>query len=205
MDHQSQGWRARKAGDDFETEIEPSFTCYQQLELAWLDFYPVPMTPAGKRDKNGVPLYRPASTAPFDVWGWHVHTGKIIAAELKSSKSQPSLPIVLPKLDKNMKLKPGNAGGIHYHQLEMLRNIAVRGGVARLVWSNEGQIGVLSNDAIINAWQGASTAWQVERAGKSKPAAGLKSIKWEKFNAVDYQTINGCGPFLPWLRHHVIQ
>ncbi len=193
------GESSRKAGNDFEKRIEPTFDAYKEAGVAELDFYPVPMRPTGKREAvTGTPYYLPKGTAPFDVWGYSAREGKVIAAELKHSHRSNSIAIIMPS-------KSG--AGVRWHQLCALRNIAMAGGIARLVWSNEGEVGVLREKGIIAAFDGAWHALHAEdRPVRGKPVStrGLKSIRWEKFENVDYEQINGAGiPVLAWLKHEV--
>ncbi len=200
------GEQSRRAGNDFEKIIEQTFEPYSEGNIAHLDFYPVPMRPTGQRDKFGLPLYAQKGKAPFDVWGFCLYDGRFIGAELKSSKRKTSLPIILPT-------KKGD--GVQWHQLCALRNVAVSGGIARLVWSNEGEVGVIREKKIVNAWAGAWTAMRVEdgndyrrRNGRKtvKAVAGFKSIKWEEFEIIGHQQIDGGGlPVLSWLRHELFQ
>jgi len=191
------GESSRKAGTDFEKEIEATFEQYHSAHIAQLDFYPVPMRPTGLRHpKTGGPMFAPKKAAPFDVCGWSMIDGRIIAAELKSSKRKTSITIV----------GDGKEGsGIQWHQLTALYNVAQAGGIARLVWSNEGEVGVLDGVSIANAWYAANDAFNLEnnflRGGKrAKAPVGAKSIKWEKFTAVEYKQIKiGDTPVLEWI------
>lgn len=194
------GEASRNAGNDFEKIIENTFEVYSESNVAELDFYPVPMRPTGIRDRFNKPLYQPKKKPPLDVWGYAINDGRLIVAELKSTQRKASIPIILPD-------KTGS--GIQFHQLCMLRNVAMSGGIARLVWSNDGEVGVLKDAKIINAWSGAYTALGVEgptAKGKwpAKAPTGLKSIKWEQFEVVSHQQINGRGmPIIPWLQHEL--
>lgn len=203
MDRQDQGARARKAGDDFERVIEGTFDAYRDAELAVLDFYPVPMRPTGIRDpKTHQPLYAPQKGSPCDVMGFCMYDGRIVVAELKStSKHEPSLPIILPT-------RKSSGHGVMWHQLCMLRNVAVSGGISRLVWSNGGEVGVLREKAIVNLWARSNTALRQERragTGRTvrtvKAPPGLKSVKWLEFEEVTHEQLGSGLPVLAWLKH----
>lgn len=199
-----QGIAARDTGVAFEKQIEQSFEAYAKIGRAYLDFMPVPMSPCGRRGAHGEPLYIPKGKAPFDVYGYapaHPPVGTaqapesqfavFVGAELKaSSKPETSLPIVKPD---------SHASGLAYHQLAALAQIARFGGIARIVWDNGGQIGVLANDAILAAHAIYEASFQSELRGNGRGATGSRSIKWEHFRAVDHANIGGtlC---MDWLR-----
>lgn len=211
--HAARGALARRAGSDFEREIGATFDAYRGAEIAWLDFMPVPMAPAGQKERRtGQPLYRPSGTSPFDVFGWHAASGRFVGAELKSSQRKNSLPIVMPVLaadkDGRPTMKSRGGDGIKFHQIEALRNVAACGGIARLVWCNGGEYGVLREEAICNAWSGAWDALRIEQAGKTRPRTGLKSVPWDRFERVDYAELTGAngsvGQVLDWLRPELL-
>jgi hypothetical protein len=197
-----QGAAARDTGTDFEKEISKSFQAYAKIGRAYLDFMPLPMSPCGIRHPHTkAPLYIPKGKAPFDVYGHapvqltNAPAGALepgakilpvalfVGAELKAtSEPETSLPIVKP--DKH-------ASGIAYHQLAALALVARMGGIARIVWDNGGQIGVLREEAIMAAHVIYDASLQSEVRGKGKGPNGSRSIKWESFEKVDYANVGG--------------
>lgn len=168
-------------GRDFEREIESGFKAYAAANIAMLEMMPVPTAPAHiNHPRYNYPLYMLSGKAPFDVYGLLMQRGTFVGAELKSTKEKASLPIVAPAK---------NGDGIQYHQLDALAAVARNGGVARLVWHKEGMVGVLKETQIINVLKNYDEAMKVERTGKSKAPVGSKSIKWEKFEPVEYRQI----------------
>jgi len=122
-----------------------------------------------------------AGKPPFDVYGYLYRDAITVGAELKASKRKTSLPIVAPD-------KSGD--GIQYHQLDALAGLAQCGGIARIIWNNGGEIGVIRNDDIITAWTTYNHAFKSERSGKNVPF-GSKSITWDVFKPVDYTAMWG--------------
>lgn len=151
-------------GAGFEKLIDRTLEVYALREAAWIARMPVPTAPAG-RDRRGVPLRRLCGPAPYDLYGF-ANDGVAIGCELKESNQRPSLPIVAP----------GHKGdGLQYHQLDALANLALHHGIARIVWSNGGQVGVLGGAELVLAWRTYNTAM----TGKAR--RGDKSIQWEQF------------------------
>jgi len=196
------GTYARDKGTGLEKEVGRSFEAYAKIGRAYLDFMPLPMSPCGIRHPHTkAPLYIPKGKAPFDVYG-HAplpagpeKDGKrlsvFVGAELKASNNpETSLPIVKPD---------AHASGIAYHQLAALALVARLGGIARVVWDNGGEIGVLGNDAIMAAHAIYEASLMSEIRGKGKGAAGARSIKWERFQVVDHANIGGI-VCIDWLR-----
>lgn len=179
---------SKRRGQDFESTIGKDFPEYEGLGLAVLGFMPTPMAPCGVHPVRKHIIYRPKSKPPFDVYGYHLTTGIFIGAELKESKRAASIPIVGEK-------KKGN--GVQFHQLDALTKLALNSGIAKLVWNNGGEVGVLHESEIINAWNGFIHAARSEESGK-QPERGAKSIQWSMFRVakiVEGKTRN----FVDWL------
>jgi hypothetical protein len=194
-----QGMEARKTGTGFEARIGDSFEAYAKTSRAFLDFMPLPMTPCGMRHpRTKAPLYIPKGKAPFDIYGFApqqyaagtapdgaaeiVPVAVMVGAECKATgEPETSLAIV----------KAGtHASGLAQHQLEALALLAKLGGIARVIWDNGGQVGVLKEGGIIYAERVFQMAISAELAGK-KAAHGSKSIPWESFEVVDYAVVGG--------------
>ena len=155
----------------FERLIQDTFQSYREAGIAIMATLPVPMRPSGARNPQGAPYWLPAGNSPFDVYGWVMHSGVFIGAELKSTHRRTSLAI----------RPPGKKGsGVYWHQLDALKNLASCGGWARLLWCNDGEIRVMTNEGIVNAWMSASTAI-VHIKNDRKPEKGLLSIRWQDF------------------------
>jgi len=124
--------------------------------------------------------------APFDVIGYKNRDATIIGAELKESKWKTSLSIV----------GPGAKGdGLQYHQLLALAELAFVGGTARLLWSNDGNIGAVRDMALVEILKTYQSALNAKRSGR-RPQKGAMSIRWEAFKAVR----PGGGMIADWLR-----
>jgi hypothetical protein len=197
------GKLARDGGNSFEKQIGATFPVYAQGGKAFLDFMPLPMTPCGRRGSHGEPLYIPKGKAPFDVYG---HAPRrlqdkgantfdlavFVGAELKHTKDvQPSLSIVHPDAE--------SGDGLKFHQLDALALVARMGGVARVVWDNGGQVGVLSESGILAAHAIYSASLASERRGKGKGPVGSRSIKWTAFKPVEWENLSGVVA-LNWLK-----
>ena len=104
----------------------------------------------------------------------------MIGAEIKATSSRDkSLPII----------GPGKKGtGLKYHQLNALAGLAEAGGISRLIWCNEGDIGVLASEDILVAYRVYEQAMQSEASNKDA-ARGAKSIQWERFKPCNYTAI----------------
>jgi hypothetical protein len=193
-----QGITNRKAGNEFEKRIEPSFKAYAQINRARLDFMPLPMTPCGLRHpKMQMPLYIPKGKAPFDVYGFAPKTivGKpyaiFVGAELKTTaKPEVSLPIVA---------EGGHASGLAFHQLSALALVAMLGGIARVVWDNGGVIGVLENEAILHHSLVYQHSRSSEAAGKGTGPRGSRSIQWSAFKEINQVANVGGNLIIDWL------
>ncbi|MCC7147148.1 MAG: hypothetical protein IT443_11940 [Phycisphaeraceae bacterium] len=171
-------------GRPLERLIAGTFPAYAEAKLAQLSVMPVPMAPCGIfHPKHRRMLYVPKGKAPFDVYGW-VMTGLgiFIGAELKETRRKTSLSIRMPD--------DSGGEGMQFHQLHSLASLASAGGLARLVWSNDGELGVLKGERIAEAFNAVWTAWISKQSGK-KAMPGSRSIPWEKFDSVAYRPIGG--------------
>lgn len=168
-------------GLPFERRIQAEFSVWEAAGIAHLARMPVPTAPA---PRPGDPMRRVATgTAPFDLYGWtmvHWHpniraAGMCIGAELKTTyKKRPSLAIA-------------EKSGLRLHQLDALAALAHAGGVARLVWENGNEVGVLYNAAILEAHE------RFYEGGR-----GTRSIPWRLFSLVSEIKVEGQA-VLGWL------
>jgi hypothetical protein len=162
--------------NSFEHLIGKTFQSYRDARLATMIFLHPPMRVAGMMGR--VPCFIQAGKAPFDLGGMYYDVaGTVIAAELKeTAEHATSLPII----------GPGKKGsGLQYHQLDALTDVHLGGGVALVLYSNGGEIGLLRGDAIHLAKVQYDASLKAERAGKS-PAKGSRSILWGHFQPVKY-------------------
>ena len=154
--------------NQFEKDIESTFESYAERGVATLMMLPVEkkvVYPGGK------PTIIYAKKSPFDVIGYRVRDAVIIGAELKESQWKTSVPIV----------GPGAKGdGLAYHQLEALAELAHCGGIARLLWCNDGHVGVIKDKELVEIFTNYKQAWNSKKAGR-RPKPGALSIKWEYF------------------------
>lgn len=162
--------------NDFERQIGKTFQQYRDAKVANLLFLHPPMRVAGMMGK--VPCFIQAGKAPFDVGGvLYDECGTLVGAELKETKDhEHSLSIVHPE-------KKGS--GLQYHQLAALVEVHLAGGIALLVWSNAGEIGVLAGDGLHLAKVQYDASLKAE-AAKKTPAKGSRSILWGHFKTVKY-------------------
>jgi hypothetical protein len=115
----------------------------------------------------------------------------MVGAELKASgEPETSIPLVKPKQDGH---------GIEAHQLDALALLARMGGIARIVWDNGGEIGVLRNEGILAAHAIFMASLASEDRGKGKGLVGSRSIKWERFEKVDHAANIGGTVTVDWL------
>ncbi len=164
---------------DFEGEIRKSLLAYSEAGIASLDFLPVSTAPYTKsRSDAGQPLRVVAGKNPFDIFGWMLDGAKFVACELRLSRSREErLSIVAPE---------ENGMGLHFTQLDALAHAAMAGGLAHVVWSNGGELGVLDGPQIILA----HTIYLPNLAAvKQNQPTGSKSIRWERFKPVEYDTV----------------
>ena len=175
-------------GLEWEREIRATFELYERAGVALLSELPPPTVPAPKivRTGHGMPLWVRAGASPFSVYGIACRDGRFSAAELKASRDRKHLRIVLPDIKggKVVQAKTATGGGIHLHQLEALARVAENGGVARIVWNNDGEVLVLREPGIINAWAQGEASWRSKIAG-GRAAKGEGSIAAACFDAVD--------------------
>jgi hypothetical protein len=144
--------------------------------------------------RGGIPLRVRVGKGPFDIIGYLLADARMIGCELKSSQQKNSLAIVQPK---------GDSAGLQYHQLTALAELAISGGIARVVWQNGGRIGVIGNSKIITAWRVYEEVLKSEASGRSVPL-GAKSVPWEAFTPVDYTNLYGVVA-IDWLRPDTIK
>lgn len=198
---------AQHNGSEFEKEIGASFEGYFREGVAHLSFMPVPTRPIFK---SGMMQRVQTGKAPFDVYGAarrrfiklkHVQGAELgvggvdvavmIGCELKAtSEPKRSIAIVKPK---------GDSAGVEYHQLFALSTLAKMGGIARVVWNNGGQVGVLREEKIIYAFEVYEQSRLLEERGKGKGPHGSRSIAWEMFEPVNYERVGGV-QCLHWLK-----
>ncbi len=165
-----------KQDDGFELEIVKSLPAYRAMDVACLEKMPVPTVATQNRDRNGAPLHRISGQAPFDIYGYTCTGATFIGAEVKNTRQrETSIPIVGPD-------KKGS--GLKFHQLDALAQIALCRGVARIIWCNCGEIGVLKNDDIVLAHDVFTHALKSVKSSKSPPK-GSKSIRWELFKTCE--------------------
>jgi hypothetical protein len=178
-------------GDDgFENEVGLSFPAYRILNIACLAFMPVPTVPSKARARNGMPYRVLSGKGPFDVYGYTCHDARFVGAEIKMSrKRRTSLPIIGPHQ---------HGSGLQYHQLDALANLAENNGVARIVWSNCGEVGILHSRHINNALKTYEHAMK-SLASHKTPPSGSRSILWDLFEPVD-MTIQDGQAYLDWLK-----
>jgi len=179
-------------GRDFEKLIETSFDGYAAAGLAHLARMPIPTKVAGRR--KGMLILVQCGKAPFDIYGYTIAEARFIGAELKAGGRKESMAITNPKVRK---------GGLQLHQLDALAEVALAGGIARLVWDNGGDFGILTNDDLVLARDTYLHALTSENSGR-KPQSGAKSIKWDRFTPVDYANYGGVY-VVEWLRFDLIK
>jgi len=157
-------------GLPFERRIKADFLVLELAGIARLRMLPVPTAPTGGMNRVL------CGTADFDAFGWMMGPmdgGVFVGVELKSTnKKKRSLPIA-------------EKSGLRIHQLDALAFLAKAGGIARLVWANGQEVGVLRNRGIL-------AAHTVYHTGKRK------SIPWSCFEAVQDVVIEGAA-VLGWL------
>lgn len=184
---------AQRSGKDFEATIGESLEAYRRLGIAAMDFMPVPMAPAGVLGRHGNMLYTPKGKAPFDVYGMILGSGLAVGAELKAS-TQPDTALSIVAAESGGK-------GLQAHQLDALALFAGSKAVARLVWNNGGQVGVLENEGILSVASAYRSSLDAEATGRP-PARGSRSIRWEMFKVIEVEvrTVGGeSAVLLDWL------
>jgi penicillin-binding protein-related factor A (putative recombinase) len=181
------GSAARRAGSQFEKMVDASLDGYFAAGIAEINRLPVPMVPSGIRGSHNEPLFRPSGTSPYDLYGYTIQSeiglwshGTVIAAELKcTSNRETSISI--------------SDQGLRTHQLASLARVARSGGIARLVWDNCGEYGVLDEEAIIVADQ-----LYHDSLTMKTPTLGTRSIKWSLFTPATLKVVGGMA-ILDWL------
>ncbi len=172
-------------GSAFEKRIEPSFKVYHEAGIARLAFMPVHSIVVGPAR-----MLVHTKKAPFDVYGYLVSGARMIGCELKSSVRQRSLHIVRPD---------AHGSGLQFHQLDALAMLAEAGGISRIVWENEGEVGVIGNESILAAHKLYMTALASEKSHRDVKE-GRKSIRWERFEHIDQEAVASGGACIDWLR-----
>jgi hypothetical protein len=163
----------KNQGKSFEKLISETFATYARNSVANLMAMPVPTRVIGFEGNR--PKLVTCGKGPFDVIGYLIADARMVGAELKSSVRKASLPIV----------GPGKEGdGLQYHQLEALSFLAAAGGVARLVWDNGGEIGVLSGGLIQTAKSVYDQSLASEQSGRESKR-GTRSLAWEMFRKIE--------------------
>lgn len=157
----------------FETEIFATFPSYESQGVAHLSIMFPPMRVAGQ---NGhMPCYIPVGKADYDAGGYYLKDAVTIGVELKETTDhENSLSIVHPDR---------KGSGLQYHQLKALCDLDDNGGMALLLWSNGGEIGVARGSVLQVALRMYDMAMAVEDMRKT-PARGAKSILWGHFQKV---------------------
>ena len=158
--------------NEFEKFIETTFEPYAEQGLASCMMMPVPNKVI--RLKGKPPMIIHTKKAPFDVIGYLHRDGTMVGAELKQSKHKPSISIVAPD---------AKGDGVQYHQLLALAELAYCGGIARLLWSNDGNIGVIRGKDLVEILKTYQTALHSKRSGR-RPKRGAMSIPWDRFSPV---------------------
>lgn len=176
----------QRIGASFEHDVGHTLDAYKTLGIALLDFLPVPTKPvaSGRRVLDGV--------SPYDVYGYSLtgmNAGTFIAAELKAS-TQPH---------ERLPITEGRGRGVRTFQLSALATVARHNGIARLVWSNAGAVGVLENASIINNWLTCEATLRSKARGLRGGKRGSMSIAWSEFRVVSRRVINGVTIDFDWL------
>lgn len=166
--------------NEFETYIGKTFQALRDAKQANAFFLHPPMRVAGMHGK--VPCYVQAGKAPYDMGGFYYDSNATaIGVELKQTKDhEHSIAIV----------GPGKKGsGLQYHQLEALVDLHLAGGVALLLWSNGGELGLATGELLHLAKIQYDTSLKAENL-KQTPAKGSRSILWGHFKLVKYGHLN---------------
>lgn len=180
---------SKKPAATFEDECGRAFDAYFKADIASIDFMPVPTKVIGFGPMGPKLVFD--GKAPYDAYGFFHRGARMIGAEFKlNSKPETSLAIVK---------KGGDGAGLEHHQLDALAKLAARGGIARVVWNNGGEIGVLREEGIIRAYTSFTAGVKAQERGNDAPM-GCKSIKWGEFQVVSYAVLAGiiCFDWLLW-------
>jgi hypothetical protein len=166
----------------FEGEFIASCIAYAEQNIAFVEELPLPTVPAGM-------LRRVRGKSAYDYFGYTA-SGKFIAIELKSN-AEHTQSLKIREMD-------DHGDGIQYHQLAALDQVARKGGIALIIWSNGGAVGVLGPEQIMVIKGIFDTSVARKRAGKDEEI-GTKSVKWGKFRPVNMEKV-GTTPTLHWLK-----
>jgi penicillin-binding protein-related factor A (putative recombinase) len=165
--------------NEFENEIGKTFQGYRDARIAHLFFLHPPMRCIGQQ--GGAPVFVQAGKAGYDVAGFYYDdSGTFIAAELKQTRDHEVSLAITGEGKKG--------GGIQYHQLVALCEVANAGGMAMLLWNNGGDIGILRSDYLKVALAQYDTSVKVEK-NKGQYAKGSRSIQWGLFDPIRIQKI----------------
>jgi len=170
---------ANRHGTEFEASIYRDMPAYATGKFAVLHVLDIPTRATRYKDPvTGQPLRRAVAKGPGDIWGWLVVGGRTIIAELKSTESAKlRLPIIKPK---------SKASGLQFHQLRAMAACATCGGIARLVWRNGNEIGVVGGDVLIPVYN----KYRASMGGGRMPQ-GVASILWGAFEKVEEKLVGG--------------
>lgn len=175
-------------GGEFEKTCELSFDAYEKMGLASIDFMPVPTKVIGYGPTGPKLVFN--GKAPFDAYGYLKRGARMIGAEFKLTNS-PEVSISI--------CQDTGAAGIAYHQLDALAKLADCEGIARIVWNNGGQIGVLKEDGIIRAYNAYNAAIIAKQRGNDVKL-GSKSVRWTEFEVIEPEVIASVACY-DWLRY----
>ena len=172
------GLLQQQLGAAFEKDVSVSMDAYRETKIAFLDFLPPPIRPVvwQKAHKGSAPLFTLVGQAPFDVHGY-LSNGIMIGVELKATqKHHDRIKIVSPVT---------KGSGVQYHQLDALAHLSRHGGIAGIVWSNGGEVGVMNGQKIVAALN------EYEASMKGGGKRGSKSLEWSAFEEPRYHAFGG--------------
>lgn len=179
---------------EFEKRVESKFSLIRQRSKAFLFWLFPPTRCVGMR--GTCPVHVIVGRALFDIAGWIPTSGDFFG----EAEAVPPLPsdqraaiTVGIEVKENgdwhtsMRIiaEDGSGSGLQAHQLEALAAVHRDGGIARVLWSNGGQIGVLGGEEIAAAWFNYGVSVQAEKMRK-EPAKGSRSIPWSLFTVIDF-------------------
>ena len=168
--------------DDFEKEFDETFPTILKKTGAFLYWLHPPTRCAGMRGSQ--PVFVITGRALFDVAGW------------RPVKPEPDLAPVAAAIGIEVKRngdhhtsmriigEDGRGSGLQAHQLEALASLHRSGGIARVLWNNGGEIGVLDGEVIADVFMTYGVSVQAEKMRKSF-AKGSRSIAWNLFRKID--------------------
>ncbi len=162
--------------NEHERLIGKTFQQYRDMGLANLFFLHAPMRIAGMH--GSVPCFVQSGKAPYDLAGFYYDKGATaIGVELKETKKRDNVLSIVGE---------GKSGsGLQYHQLAALVDLHIAGGVAGLLWSNDGELGYAEGSVLQVAKIAYDTSVKAEKM-KQTPAWGSRSIRWGHFTPVKY-------------------